>query len=335
MDKTFCEQIDRDSLVEEYIQGRLPGDLRIRFEQHLLECDQHAMAVRMERILKKGVVEFARNQVRSSIIHRHHRPQEDLRVAILRYAAFLFVAVFVPLMLYYQFQVLQSSVHGITLPEKQILMEDDARTSIEKKQEQHPPAATSVISPSQVTGSGMPSPAESSVVLPPLSVTGTYDRQIINRDGAHPEKQAVPQTLPTESRTQAADKSLNALEQQPEKDKTYSVSGIKKREDQHRQDLIIFIKDEMASHELTQQIAQQISQREQELINCIPQKNTGVYFEIEFIISSQGLPADIKIIKTNSGSKQIDGCVIEKIKNWKFDTLDQEIVVKKYFTLHS
>jgi len=332
MDKLFCEQIDREMLIEEYVQGRLRSEVRDKFEQHLLECDKHALAVRLEKILKKGVTEFARNQLRSTITRHHHQPQENLRVVILRYAAFLFVAVFVPLMLYYQFQVLQRSTTEIPIRENQILMGDSAALSIEKKQEPSILPADLAKSPSRGEGSGQKKISESPVISPATSVNDLHKLQIAKTDSAQPEEQTVPQTLPIESRTQAADKALSAPEQQPEKDRTYSVSGIKKQEDQAGQDLSIFIKGEMASGELTQQIAQQISRQEQELKNCLDQKNISGFFEIEFIISSQGVPSGIRIIKTNSDTKRIDDCIIEKIKNWKFDTLEQEIAVKKKFT---
>ena len=106
MNKPFCEQIDRESLVEEYVRGKLQGEILTRFEQHLHECERHAREVQLEQSLRNGVIEFARNQVRSTI-RKDLRPQEDMRYAILRYAAFLFVAVVVPLMLYYQFRVFQ------------------------------------------------------------------------------------------------------------------------------------------------------------------------------------------------------------------------------------
>ncbi len=106
MNKPFCEQIDRESLVEEYVRGKLQGEMRAQFEQHLRECERHTREVQLEKSLCSGVIEFARSQVRSTI-RKDPRPREDMRYAILRYAAFLFVAVVVPLMLYYQFRIFQ------------------------------------------------------------------------------------------------------------------------------------------------------------------------------------------------------------------------------------
>jgi hypothetical protein len=106
MNKPFCEQIDRELLVEEYVRGKLQGEIRAQFEQHLRECERHARQVQLEKSLRDGVIEFARSQVRSTI-RKDLRPREDMRYAMLRYAAFLFVAVVVPLLLYYQFRIFQ------------------------------------------------------------------------------------------------------------------------------------------------------------------------------------------------------------------------------------
>ncbi len=35
MDKKLCQQIDQESLVEQYVAGKLRGELLVQFEQHI------------------------------------------------------------------------------------------------------------------------------------------------------------------------------------------------------------------------------------------------------------------------------------------------------------
>jgi hypothetical protein len=116
MDKNFCQQIDQESLVEQYIAGNLRGELLEKFEQHIKECEDHAQAVLLEKAFKRGVTEFARGEIKTRLRHRLKK-REDTRFLILRYAAILFVAVITPLIIYYQFNIapedMVESVAGI------------------------------------------------------------------------------------------------------------------------------------------------------------------------------------------------------------------------------
>ena len=53
MNKLSCRQIDDEFLVEQYVAGKLTGELRDRFEQHISECPEHAKAVSLEKVLQK------------------------------------------------------------------------------------------------------------------------------------------------------------------------------------------------------------------------------------------------------------------------------------------
>jgi cytoskeletal protein RodZ len=104
MDKNFCHKIDQESLVEQYVAGKLRGELLDEFEQHIKECEDHAQAVLLEKALKRGISEFARGEIKTRLRDKL-RKREDTRYMILRYAAILLVAVITPLILYYQFNV--------------------------------------------------------------------------------------------------------------------------------------------------------------------------------------------------------------------------------------
>jgi len=104
MDKKFCQQIDHESLVEQYVAGKLKGKLLEKFEQHLKECKDHAQAVLLEKAIKRGISDFARGEIKSNLKNRLKK-REDTRFLILRYAAILLVAVITPLLLYYQMNI--------------------------------------------------------------------------------------------------------------------------------------------------------------------------------------------------------------------------------------
>ena len=151
MGNDFCRQIDEKMLVEEYVAGRLKGDLLKNFEEHIEKCEKHDHAVSLEKSLKMGISEFARNDIKAKLRKRLEK-QNDTRFLILRYAAILLVAVITPLLIYYQFNIDPQNIyefsantkHEITkeesvkpavspLPEKSIDAEDKTIEVIQKK----------------------------------------------------------------------------------------------------------------------------------------------------------------------------------------------------------
>ena len=104
MDKNFCRQIDKQFLVEDYVAGKLKGELLNKFEQHISQCEKHARAVALEKAMIKGITEFARGEIKAKLRERLKK-KADMRLMFLRYAAILFVAVITPLLIYYQFYI--------------------------------------------------------------------------------------------------------------------------------------------------------------------------------------------------------------------------------------
>ena len=99
MDKLYCKKIDRDLLVEKYVEGKMDTEERQEFEQHLRECPVHAQAVVLEKALHRGISEFARSEIRTRL-KRSIQKREDIRFYIVRYAAILFLVVITPLLYY-------------------------------------------------------------------------------------------------------------------------------------------------------------------------------------------------------------------------------------------
>ncbi len=119
MSNDFCRQIDEKMLVEEYVAGRLKGDLLKNFEEHIEKCEKHAQAVLLEKALKRGISEFARSEIKTKLQKRLEK-QNDTRFIMIRYAAILLVAVITPLIIYYQFNVAPQNLQKInTLSKKE------------------------------------------------------------------------------------------------------------------------------------------------------------------------------------------------------------------------
>ncbi len=102
MDQEFCKQIDEEDLIEKYIAGKLHGELLNRLTEHLSECQKHSEAVNLEKILSRGVRDFARTELKDKLNFQVQK-NEISKYYILRYAAILFVAILAPIVLYYQF----------------------------------------------------------------------------------------------------------------------------------------------------------------------------------------------------------------------------------------
>ncbi len=120
MNKAFCRQIDEEFLLEQYVKGRLPAEMRFKIEQHIEECPVHAQALRLEKLLHHGITEYGRHEMKQRL-QKGLRRSDDTKVLILRFAAILFVAVFIPVVLYYGFYINRSESPA-TGPERTLPM---------------------------------------------------------------------------------------------------------------------------------------------------------------------------------------------------------------------
>jgi hypothetical protein len=358
MNKPFCDQIDRESLVEEYVRGKLPGALRAQFEQHLHECARHAREVQLEKSLRNGVIEFARSQVRSTI-HKDLRPKEDMRYAILRYAAFLFVAVVIPLLLYYQFRIFQPALNPAEVIPAQPASADSvqkrsvaaaaksAESLVEsaaarkfaaraKKDESVPPVAPPVEEFAPEAEKGV-----AATELPALEMEKQQDLaagQIAagSRERDQQSAAEVPQSVPgiAESKT----KSLQDIGTKgyTTKERYEAKSGDLKETDSSQNEIMIRGYGVSAaggkSYIDDQNIYNQISSQQTDLSACIPVRDSTAFITVTFMITKPGSVEKLQVTATNIRNANIEACIIEKIRHWQFKAMEQnKLVTRKIF----
>ena len=104
MNDSFCRKIDKELLIDKYISGELSASLIRKLEKHIQTCEKHARAVTLEKMIKKGVTEYARNGMKARLRGRIQK-RTDTRSMILRFAAILFIATITPLILYYHLNI--------------------------------------------------------------------------------------------------------------------------------------------------------------------------------------------------------------------------------------
>ena len=339
MDKSFCEKIDRELLIEEYVRGKLTGALLQQFEEHLRECSTHTRAVYQETNLRNGVIEFARNQIRSRI-HKDQIPRNNVRFVLLRYAAVLFVIVTVPLILYYQFRILQPQ--GNTIKEAispVVAVDSSARTESkleDKSKVQAPPAVSK--RQAAVAAKKTKSPAAESE----SAAEAVEKNAILEMESVEPILPGAVSTLsPDSSHMQAqpaapltAEHNLADTEKSLDLKKSATVGGLARQTNLH-QDMAHVSGMGAVSSALPDSINEQISVKQSTLTQCYVTRDTSCFIDVRFTISIQGMVEHVQITNSNLPDKNIEQCLVEKIKLWKFKPLRQQTVVIKKLHLKS
>jgi hypothetical protein len=363
------------------VRGKLQGEIRTQFEQHLQECERHTQAVQLEKSLRNGVIEFARNQIRSNIRKDLRRPQEEVRYAILRYAAFLFVAVVVPLMLYYQFRIFQPDIKSSRIVTTQKVTVDSSQEHSARNKEKSARPVTESTAARTVTDR-----AKKSESVPPVVETSAEAEQGIQLNAALPdmesdsradeklasqpapptaeqpsltmEKQAGTeigqiatgaQGVPPESIVESQRSMIKADESKTEDLEKKSAGGYAKKEqyapipsnlkegDSSRNEIVFMVDGISVLGQKPsiddQNIDNQITAQQANLLTCTAGLDSTDFLTVKFIITRQGLVENLQVIYTNIQTKNVEQCIIEKIRHWKFKAPVQKTVVTRRINL--
>lgn len=325
MDKSFCKRIDDEFLVEEYVAGKLFGELREQFEQHISECEEHANALALEKALRRGVREFARNELKSRIRSKV-RKRDDIRLIVLRFAAFLFVAVITPLILYYQFGILQQESEQSLVPESTSkrpviatetmeVKESEQSKEIQKTVAEVPMKRT--VSDDLSEGAGLTAEPVMPEVSDEADAVGEIELQ--TRDEL---KTSVYQSV----------ESPKALSKQ----RTVGVRGVSLPAEREESSLMVFTLDDSLQLAVPNRISLQLKLYQKDIHDCLQslleaKENNEYHLLVEFILRTDGKTQSVKIIKTDIELKDAQVCIEAKIRNWTFPPGEADYRVQKLF----
>jgi hypothetical protein len=344
MPKSFCDQIDQELLVEQYVVGKLSGDLLDKFEQHITVCAKHANAVALEKALRRGVREFARSELKARIKYRVHK-REDMRVMILRFAAFLFVAVITPLILYYQFAIVPDVDNELAV--KNPVTVDSAYLSTSQSQElqdendvQLQPISTAAkISENK----DRPAQTRKEVTLPVKTVDEVSGKSADISERLQPETPVKLQSkAPTLQESALEPKpvspQIDALEQERfvSRKQLGTTSTAAVRGGSGESSLTVIAQDTSLKQELEMAISRQLAIYEPEIQTCISgylaTNDLAVYsIQVEFQIQAQGNIEGLHATESIPYIPEIEKCILEKINKWKFQVQDTPCQVRKIF----
>ncbi len=324
MDKNFCQQIDRELLVEQYVCGRLKGDLLEKFENHIQGCEVHAQAVTLEKAIKRGVSEFARSEIKSKL-HDRLKKREDTRFLLLRYAAVLFVAVITPLLLYYQFNI------G---PTRTVKMET-------------PKPAPSTIREKEKPAVKAPGPVATVVnekkepLLPKQTSDKRSSRGISRRKTGYgssgggtrdTETLQGPKTAPPEPEmdVKIADESSQELDTDySEQEEIKGVQGFNAVSS--AKDLVL--KKDVQSIMMLE-FDKKVEKEYSTIELCIKthlkeNERPGYQIRLSIQIAPSGDVGEIKVLEANIRSSELEVCMINIIKNWTFSPGIEDTTIEK------
>ena len=317
MDKNFCRQIDNESLVEQYVAGKLRGNLLDKFEQHLKDCENHARAVLLEKALKRGVSEFARGEIKSKLRDRLKK-REDTRFMILRYAAILLVAVVTPLLLYYQFNIAPQEMAESLSEEEKVITEDVMDIDQEELQEaEEPPkielkprkstsplsedkvvhpAAGDVATEQQSEGSSIKTRDATPLKISDTKKTSSSKIQNMLKSVKAPPAPAIEADYPAEKENQAMGEQPAAAATQDYRQERESSSLNKVMDKKVEEDSLSI----------------------RECINNFLDSSERQTYEIQINIQvlKDGKIGELKLVKTTHQSDDLESCLFSIIKAW-------------------
>ncbi len=292
MDKNLCRQIDQESLVEKYVAGKLRGELLEQFEQHIKDCEDHARAVLLEKALKRGVLEFARGEIKTKLRNRLKK-REDTRFMILRYAAILFVVVITPLLLYYQLNVApEEMVESVSEKEESIISDDAINSYEEELQKTEEPPKTEL----KARRSSLPNSEKEPVE--PTARGGAESAKMQNM------LKAVKATAPPKIETDYP------LGEEPQAAREIARAPASRGDGQGGQSPALIV-------EINRKVAEDSSSIKGCMDNFLDESERIKYkLELNIQVLNNGKIGEIKIIRTTNQSSDLETCLLNIIKAW-------------------
>ena len=332
MDKNLCRQIDQESLVEQYVAGKLRGKLLEQFEQHIKDCEDHARAVSLEKALKRGVSEFARGEIKTKLRNRLKK-REDSRFMILRYAAILFVAVITPLLLYYQLNVAPEEMAESVSEKEERVISDDAIDGYEEElQKADEPPKTEL----KARRSSLPNSEEEPIEptarggsvdkTPEKSARGPENaRPFEARDNQEAESAQIQNMLKAVKATAPpkveADYSLG---EEPQAARDIARAPASRGDGQGEQSPALIA-------EINRKVAEDSSSIKGCMDNFLGESERIKYkLELSIQVLNNGKIGEIKIIRTTNQSSDLETCLLNIIKTWTLpDDVGEGTVVRE------
>jgi len=329
MDKNFCQQIDQESLVEQYVAGKLRGELLDKFEHHLKECEDHAQAVLLEKALKRGVSEFARGEIKSKLRDRLKK-REDTRFMILRYAAILLVAVITPLILYYQLNVAPGEMQESVKKSKEDLFKDNARTTIEDDEEEQDLLESGIEEKKPVPPSAEKKPLQPVALVPP-----SPDQSGENIKTPESETPIKMKDLQGEE-NRKLEKMLQATEEPPvakiEADHPPAESTIKEKASRGVSALSTLSQNTVPS-KIHSELSAKVTEDSLKIRRCVDSilnnsERESFKITLNIQVLRSGNVGEIKVLQSTHKSKDVEECILGLIRSWNFSksNVDQQMI---------
>lgn len=357
MDRSFCEKIDQDLLVDLYISGQLSGGLKEKFEKHITECEKHAKEVQLEKAFKEGVSAFARSEVKAKI-RQKIKKRDDHRLLILRYAAIIFLIVFTPLLLYYQIefrdknreQKMDSMLNNESSKLYEVEIVEEIEENEDKKIEQ-PISAEGVgfidkneLEPKKSAPSKEPEEVESSKTsdpdqiikpspaAPSLKGGEVKSRAITVVDDAVVEDEEIK--LEKTTRDKSQDLMGASKEKAIQPIMPLSTTSISQADDIKYVKIKYQSTNEAVEEVTFNNISTQISKYDRQINECfenITDDDRKQYTElmVEFVILQDGKTREVKLINSQFSQGDISRCILDKIRDWQFTDVEKELHVVK------
>ena len=366
MNDSFCQKIDKENLIEKYINGELSSSLVKKLEKHLTVCHKHEKAVALEKMIKEGITEYARNGIKANLRKRIQKTNET-RSLILRFAAILFVATITPLILYYHFNIDKPVSSDKKESEMYSPVEAEEIKSMEKRKYETPVKS---IKPQKDIGSAAekqekeimiesPDLAEDEIgerPVQPAKVKREELKKPVKEEkeliegllGSSGERTMSSPSIPAANRATSGKGEIDKMKELPMMAPPSAARGKKSAADQ------ISLEEEFMSDAVISEISsgglapeeesdrsgvdieRQLTNYDESVYECCDRykqtvKDDSIIINIELTILQNGFVDNVNIINSSIKNEIIMECIIQKIKTFHFSKQKEKIIVEKKY----